>query len=878
VLTEAGLAAGLPASAARVVLVEPGGQLAAGQTAVGTPAGRAAAETPAGQAAVGTLAGQAAAAAPVAGEVAAAARPAGEAAVEGPPAGETAAAAPAAGAAKRAGGRRTVAARKVTARSTPAATVAMAVAAADITAGAGAVAGPAGAGGEAGTAAGEAGTAAADAARPAPVDPANLAYVIYTSGSTGRPKGVAVSHGALANFLQAMLERPGLEPGDVLLAVTSLSFDIAGLELYLPLLEGATIELASRAEAADGQLLLARLRRSGATVLQATPATWRLLLAAGWGEREEGRGLKALCGGEALPPDLAAALAARAGSVWNVYGPTETTVWSTLSQVTAGAPVTIGTPIANTAAYVLDRRGELVPVGAPGELLLGGAGVARGYLGRPDLTAERFVPNAFAGPGATATSVPAGFPSAMGAMAAGGAGSRLYRTGDLARWRRDGALECLGRVDQQVKVRGFRVELGEVEAALARHPAVAAAAVVAREDRLLAFLVPRRQAAPPVPPATPATPATPETTAPAAAGSPSGERPEPAALPAELARELRQFLAASLPAYMVPSAFVGISALPLTPNGKLDRRALSTGPEGRGGPPAAAAAGLGGAPRTLVEALLAGIWSELLGSEGIGVEDSFFELGGHSLLAARAVSRVRETFGVELPLARFFATPTLAELARAIEAARALTGAPAAPAGDITDAVGGALPAPYAAPPPLVRAVREGAAAGEVPLSFAQQRLWLLDRLAPGNPFYNLGGAVRLHGELSVGALAAAAAAVVLRHETLRAGFGEREGRPVQRIAARLGCALPQVDLSGLPAPAGAAEVERLAAAQLRRPFDLGRPPLLRLTLVRLAGGGEGSPASAEHVLLFAIHHIVADGWSLGVLVGEVGALYGAFR
>ncbi|HLX06338.1 MAG TPA: condensation domain-containing protein, partial [Thermoanaerobaculia bacterium] len=299
---------------------------------------------------------------------------------------------------------------------------------------------------------------------------------------------------------------------------------------------------------------------------------------------------------------------------------------------------------------------------------------------------------------------------------------------------------------------------------------------------------------------------------------------------------------------------------------------------------------------------VARFWEDLFGLDQVGAEDDFFELGGHSLLATRVVSRVREAFGVELPLAAFFAAPTVTGLAAAIEAARAPASgtAPVEGAMGATAAVAPATrespqaPATLESPqapatseipgttpttaPPLVRAVREGAAAGEVPLSFAQQRLWLLDRLAPGNPFYNLGGAVRLHGELSIGALAAAAAAVVQRHETLRAGFGEREGRPVQRIAARLGCALPLVDLSGLPAAAGAAAVERLAAAQQRRPFDLARPPLLRLTLVRLSGGGEAGPAGAEHVLLYAIHHIVADGWSLGVLVGEVGALYGAFR
>ncbi len=669
----------------------------------------------------------------------------------------------------------------------------------------------------------------------------SLAYVIYTSGSTGRPKGVAIPHGALTNFLLAMRERPGLTAGDVLLAVTSPSFDIAGLELYLPLLVGGRIELASREEAADGGLLLARLRQSGATAMQATPATWRMLLAAGWGAGDEGRRLKVLCGGEALSPGLAAELTARAGSVWNVYGPTETTVWSTLAEMRPGAAVTIGGPIANTEVYVLDGSGEPAPVGVPGELYLGGAGVARGYLGRPELTAERFVPSAFAGGPGTVDS----HGSAGSAGSAGTAGQRLYRTGDLARWRRDGALECLGRVDHQVKVRGFRVELGEIEAALSRHPAVAAAAVAAREDRLLAYVVVR----------------------PGAPGA--GSRP--AALPPELSRQLRDFAAESLPAYMVPSVFVGMAALPLTPNGKVDRRAL---PDVAAGAEAEDGRTAGTTPRTLIEQLLAGIWSELLGVERIGVEDSFFELGGHSLLATQAMSRVREAFGVELPLASFFAAPALGDFARAIEAAKARL------------AEGEGVPPP----PPLARTVRTGEP-GEVPLSFAQQRLWLLDRLAPGNPFYNLGGAVRLRGELSAGALAAAVAAVVRRHETLRAGFGEQSGRPVQRISP-LGAAavrsLPLIDLGGLPATGIrrrrrlTEEVERLAAAQLRRPFDLSRPPLLRLALVRLSPRPRPRrgrrQAAGEHVLRFALHHIVADGWSLGVLVGEVAALYGAFR
>jgi amino acid adenylation domain-containing protein len=343
-----------------------------------------------------------------------------------------------------------------------------------------------------------------------------LAYVIYTSGSTGRPKGVEISHGALTNFLISMAERPGLGPEDTLLAVTSLSFDIAGLELYLPLVVGGTVVLASREEAADGRRLRELIAAGGVKALQATPTTWQLLLEAGWAG---GEGLKALCGGEALPPSLAASLLERVGSLWNVYGPTETTVWSTVEEIRGAGSILIGRPIANTEAYVVDVADQPVPTGVAGELLLGGAGLARGYLGRPELTAERFVPNPF-----------------------GASGSRLYRTGDLARYRVDGRLECLGRIDHQVKVRGFRIELGEIEAALERHPVVAAAVVTA-----------------------------------------GGGRPVDVQLTAWVvchpgcavkSRELRDFLTQSLPGYMVPARFVLRDRLPLTANGKIDRTAL----------------------------------------------------------------------------------------------------------------------------------------------------------------------------------------------------------------------------------------------------------------------------------------------------------------
>ncbi|HVQ32095.1 MAG TPA: amino acid adenylation domain-containing protein, partial [Vicinamibacteria bacterium] len=428
-----------------------------------------------------------------------------------------------------------------------------------------------------------------------------LAYVIYTSGSTGRPKGVEVGHRGLTNFLCSMRNEPGLTETDVLVSVTTLSFDIAGLELYLPLLAGARLVVARRDVAQDGRQLASLLRDSGATVLQATPATWRMLEASGW---EGDAKLRVFCGGEALSRDLARTLLSRGEALFNLYGPTETTIWSTVERVSvADRPVPIGRPIANTTLYVLDERLQPSALGVPGELYIGGDGVARGYLGRPELTAERFVPDPFAGQG----------------------GRRLYRTGDLVRRLSDGRLEYLGRQDDQAKIRGFRVELGEIETALTQHPFVEAATVVARDDssgqkRLFAYFVARADRAP-------------------------------------SATELRAFLGERLPAYMVPSGFSRLDALPLTPNGKVDRRALPAIAPARSGLGALVPA------RTPIEAELVAVWRDVLRVPELGVHDSFFELGGHSILATQMVSRVRDSLGVELPVRRVFETPTVAGLA-----------------------------------------------------------------------------------------------------------------------------------------------------------------------------------------------------------------------
>jgi amino acid adenylation domain-containing protein/non-ribosomal peptide synthase protein (TIGR01720 family) len=433
--------------------------------------------------------------------------------------------------------------------------------------------------------------------------PAELAYVIFTSGSTGRPKGVQVTHGGLANFLLHFAESPGLGSNDVLLAVTTLSFDIAGLELFLPLVCGARIEIASRQTAADARRLAQELEVTGTTVMQATPATWRLLLADNW---RPSRPFRAWCGGEAFPTDLAAALLERGCMVWNFYGPTETTIWSTTHPVIVPADArTIGRPIANTAAYVLDAELNLLPRGAVGELFLAGEGLARGYLGQPGMTAERFVPDPLAER----------------------PGGRLYATGDLARWRLDGTIEFLGRRDQQVKIRGFRIELGEIEAALRTFPGVRDAAVALREDRpgekrLVAYLV---------------------------------------GAPVDLAA-MREHLRTRLPDYMLPAVFVTLSKLPLTPNGKLDRSSLPLPAEGK------VVGADYVAPRNAVEQVLADLWRELLGAEHVGAREHFFELGGHSLLAAQALARIRKIFEVDLPLRTFFQTGTPEKVAAALSA------------------------------------------------------------------------------------------------------------------------------------------------------------------------------------------------------------------
>ncbi|HEV2702456.1 MAG TPA: amino acid adenylation domain-containing protein, partial [Steroidobacteraceae bacterium] len=437
---------------------------------------------------------------------------------------------------------------------------------------------------------------------PAPFD---LAYLLYTSGSTGRPKGVGVPHGALANFLISMRQCPGLAAADALAAVTTISFDIAGLELYLPLIVGARVELVSRRVATDGELLAQHLDLQGVTVLQATPATWRMLLEVGW---RPGRQFRAFCGGEALSRQLADEILGSVGELWNLYGPTETTIWSTLERIERdGAPISIGRPIDNTQVHILDAGGELAPIGVVGEICIGGAGVADGYHGRPAQTAEKFLPDPF-----TAT-----------------AGARLYRTGDLGRWGEDGKLYHLGRSDNQIKVRGYRIELGEIENALGSHPAIQQAIAAVREarpedPRLVAFVRYR-----------------------------DGQE--------ATANDLKRDLRAKLPDYMVPGIIVAVDAMPLTPNGKVDRAAL---PNPFVAAPADAV--LHEPPATRMERVLAEIWQTVLNVEKVGAADNFFELGGYSLLSLRVAKMVEKRTGRELdPRSLFF--QTLREIAGSLE-------------------------------------------------------------------------------------------------------------------------------------------------------------------------------------------------------------------
>ncbi|TCP57969.1 amino acid adenylation domain-containing protein [Tumebacillus sp. BK434] len=610
---------------------------------------------------------------------------------------------------------------------------------------------------------------------PASSTPTDLAYVIYTSGSTGRPKGVAIEHHSAVTLVHWAHEAYAPDEYAGVLFSTSICFDLSIFELFVPLAGGGKVILAENAlalpelPARDEVTLINTVPSAIAELhrMQAIPLSVRVINLAG--EPLKGSLVQALYGVPTVE------------KVYNLYGPSEDTTYSTYALIERESQMQplIGRPLPRTKAYVLSPELQPVPLGTPGELLLGGGGLARGYLNRPELTAEKFIPSPFA------------------------EGERLYRTGDLVRYLPDGSLDYLGRLDHQVKVRGFRIELGEIEAVLLAHPQVQEATVIVREDlpgdqRVVAYVV--------------------------AAGE---------ALPT--ASDLRTTVKQKLPDYMVPSAFLLLDALPLTPNGKIDRKALPA-------PDPAGATAEYIAPRTETETKLAALWSELLGADPIGLHDNFFSLGGHSLLATRMISRVRQQFGLDVPLSLLFEKPELGDFAQHLAGAAA------------------------AALPPIVKTQR--GANDLLPLSDAQRRMWFLDQLLPGHPVYNMPGAVRLQGALDQQALEQSLQEILRRHDVLRATFHQADGSVQQQIGEPA-LILQQIDLSGVPSERREEQAHQTAAEEAARPFDLAQGPLLRTTLVKLAAD--------DHLLLITFHHIVSDGWSIGLFVEEWMRLYAAF-
>ena len=661
--------------------------------------------------------------------------------------------------------------------------------------------------------------------------PDNLAYVIYTSGSTGAPKGVAITQRALVNLLHTMRQTPGLNDQDVLLAVTTIAFDIAGLELFLPLLCGARVELVPRAVAMDGHELAARLVSRRATIMQATPATWRMLVDAGWPGSAQ---LTILCGGEALPRDLAEQLLTRSAALWNMYGPTETTIWSAVARVAAGADVMIGRAIANTQLYLLDRWLNPAPIGVPGELYIGGAGLARGYLNRPDLTAERFIPNPFAGgketrrqgdkeTGDVVATQDSSFvlrPSSF----------RLYKTGDLARYRADGAIEYLGRRDHQVKLRGYRIELGEIEMVLAQHPAVSTAVVVLRADapgdaRLVAYVVQgsgvrERESGS----------KDKQTSRQADKENPNAVLSAPQPLtpdPQSLIPELRDFLQQRLPAYMQPALFVVLDALPLTANGKIDRPALPAPDPNQPEPGVAFVA-----PRTDVEAQLAAIWCQVLGRDQIGVDDDFFALGGDSILSLQIIAYARQA-GIHLSTHHVFEQRTIAALAAHAELSTA-------------------------------QAVPQGPIGGVLPLTPSQR--WFFAQELPDPQHFNQALLLTTQS-LERGLLAQTLRQLLAHHDALRLRFTRGADGWVQSNATvENNTVVSWLDLARL-APADHSRVIEAAAAALQASLDLAHGPLVRVAYIEL---GTNQPGR----LLLIAHHLVIDGASWRVLLDDLQTAY----
>ncbi len=615
----------------------------------------------------------------------------------------------------------------------------------------------------------------------------SLAYVMYTSGSTGEPKGVSVVHRGVVRLVKET-NYVDLHAGEVFLQFAPITFDASTFEVWGCLLNGARLVIMPPHVPPLAELGEA-LRHYRITTLWLTAGLFHQMVDERLDDLRRVRQL--LAGGDVLSvPHVHKFLrSAEHKRLINGYGPTENTTFTCCYEITAESEirssVPIGRPVSNTQVYILDRYLQPVPVGVIGEIYIGGDGLARDYLNRPALTAERFIAH------------PYGIDE----------GARLYRTGDRGRYLSDGRIEFLGRVDGQVKVRGYRIELGEVEAALRQHPAVQEAAAFIQEDefddkRIVACCVTKKEGTPSV-------------------------------------SELRNFLQEKLPSFMIPFAFVMLDELPLTPNGKVDRAALPAFER------AAEQSVSHVDPRTPVEELLTGIWSEVLKVPQVSIDDNFFELGGHSLLATKIVSRIREVFRVEVGLRALFSAPTVAGVAEHIEAA-------------LRDEQATQL-----SPIQSVRRDRP------LPLSSAQQRLWFIDQIEPGNVAYNIPAAVRFRGHLDVRVLEQTLSEIIRRHEALRTTITIVDEQLVQLITEPAPLSLPVIDLSGLPESEGGAEAQRLAEEEAHRPFDIARGPLLRVTLIRVS--------EEEHVLLCTMHHIIGDGWSILVLMRELKTLYEAF-
>jgi amino acid adenylation domain-containing protein/FkbH-like protein len=632
------------------------------------------------------------------------------------------------------------------------------------------------------------------------VKPENLAYVIYTSGSTGKPKGVMIQHQGLVNLSLVQIRSFNVQPDSRILQFASFSFDASIWEIIMALCSGASLHLAPQKSLLPGANLVELLRQRLITHVTLPPSALAVL------PKEELPALKVIIvAGEACSSDLVAKWS-QDHRFFNAYGPSEATVCTTVVECSDGSfRPPIGHPISNFKVYILDHKLQPLPIGVAGELYISGIGLARGYLNRPELSGEKFIPNPFSQE----------------------LGSRLYKTGDLARYLQDGNIDFIGRIDHQVKLRGFRIEIGEVEAAIAQHPVVQDVAVIVWENpsadkSLVAYFVPEREQI----------------------KSTINSEHDNNFLREELARQLspqlRNFLKQSLPDYMVPSTFIMLDALPLTPNGKLDRRALPD--------PNAVHRSFSAdreAPRTPTEEIVAAIMAEVLGLEQVGRHENFFELGGHSLLATKVISRLREAFNLEVPVQCLFESPTATQLSHWVDTV-------------LQEERGMLAPA-----------IKPTSRDGEVPLSFIQESLWLLNQLDAARTAYNMPMALQLNGSLHVSALEQAITEIVRRHEVLRTTFEIVADSPMQVINPKLTLTFPIVDLQHLPEEERAREIQRLIAEETERLFDLAMGPLVRVTLLRLNAD--------SHVLLLVMHHIISDGWSLGIFVEELSIYYQAF-